>query len=138
MDSASGKCAKDNTVNTGERDPTREVEGTKLKGQSAVDPSVETAKKRDNCAISGDTYAIPFLLRGAAVIHGSGKDQVSKGDFLIGDEIADNIFGHRSSPSLVWWRFWTDLFAALLVAQGIESRGRARMAGSGYFEIGIE
>jgi hypothetical protein len=61
MDSASGKCAKDNTVNTGERDPTREVEGTKLKGQSAVDPSVETAKKRDNCAISGDTYAIPFL-----------------------------------------------------------------------------
>jgi len=31
---------------------------------------------------------------GAAVIHGSGKDQVSKGDFLIGDGIADSIFGH--------------------------------------------
>jgi hypothetical protein len=32
---------------------------------------------------------------GAAVIHGSGKDQVSKGHFLIGDGIADSIFGHR-------------------------------------------
>ena len=32
---------------------------------------------------------------GAAVIHGSRKDQVSKGDFLIGDGIADSIFGHR-------------------------------------------
>ncbi len=33
--------------------------------------------------------------RGAAVIHGSGHDQVSKGHFLIGDGIADSIFGHR-------------------------------------------
>jgi hypothetical protein len=32
--------------------------------------------------------------RGAAVIHGSGKDQVSKGHFLIGDGIGDSIFGH--------------------------------------------
>ena len=32
---------------------------------------------------------------GAAVIHGSGHDQVSKGHFLIGDGIADSIFGHR-------------------------------------------
>jgi hypothetical protein len=33
--------------------------------------------------------------RSAAVIHGSGQDQTSKGDFLIGDGIADGIFGHR-------------------------------------------
>jgi hypothetical protein len=31
----------------------------------------------------------------AAVSHGSGQDQVSKGDFLIGDGIGDSIFGHR-------------------------------------------
>jgi hypothetical protein len=39
--------------------------------------------------------------RGTAVIHGSGKDQVSEGDFLIGDD--DSIFGHRSSCSSVCW-----------------------------------
>jgi hypothetical protein len=33
--------------------------------------------------------------RGAAVIHGSGKDQVSKGHFLSGDGIGDSILGHR-------------------------------------------
>ena len=32
---------------------------------------------------------------GAAVSHGSGQDQVSKGHFLIGDGIGDSIFGHR-------------------------------------------
>jgi hypothetical protein len=39
--------------------------------------------------------------------HGSGKDQVRKGDFLIGDGIGDSTFRHRSSRSLVgggWWR----------------------------------
>ena len=40
---------------------------------------------------------------GTAVIHGSGKDQVSKGHFLIGDGIADSIFGHRSSRSSICW-----------------------------------
>ena len=56
---------------------------------------------------------------GAAVIHGSGKDQVSKGHFLIGDGIADSIFGYRSSRSLVGGllEVETDLFAALLVTE---------------------
>jgi hypothetical protein len=34
---------------------------------------------------------------GAAVIHGSGEDQESKGHFLIGDEIGDGFFGHSES-----------------------------------------
>ncbi len=38
---------------------------------------------------------------GAAVSHGSGHDQVSKGHFLIGDGIGNSVFGHRSSHSLV-------------------------------------
>jgi hypothetical protein len=37
--------------------------------------------------------------RGAAVIHGSGEDQVNIGHFLIGDEIGDGFFGHSESLS---------------------------------------
>jgi hypothetical protein len=52
---------------------------------------------------------------GAAVIHGSGKDQVSKGDFLIGDGIADSIFGHRSSRFSVCRRLGERLGAVSLL-----------------------
>ena len=38
--------------------------------------------------------------RSSAVIHGSGQDQVSKGHFLIGDGIADSIFGMGSRSSV--------------------------------------
>jgi hypothetical protein len=41
---------------------------------------------------------------GATVIHGSGQDQASKGDFLVGYGIGDCVFGHRSSRSSVCWR----------------------------------
>ena len=37
--------------------------------------------------------------RSAAVIHGSGQNQVSKGHFLIGDGIGDRVFGHSGSLS---------------------------------------
>jgi hypothetical protein len=72
---------------------------------------------------------------GAAVIHGSGKDQVSKGHFLIGDGIGDprhagagSIFGHRSSRFLVCWSLGltTDPFWALSRHRGVET-GCGRM-----------
>jgi hypothetical protein len=37
---------------------------------------------------------------GAAVTHGSGQDQVSKGHFLVGDGIGDWVFRHRESSFL--------------------------------------
>ena len=39
----------------------------------------------------------PAASAACAVVHGSGKDQVSKGHFLIGDGIGDCIFWHGES-----------------------------------------
>jgi len=76
---------------------------------------------------------------GAAVIHGSGKDQVSKGHFLIGDGIADSIFGHRSSRSLVWVGF---VCCSLSDTKGLRAAVGPSLgslgAGVGDFGTGIE
>ena len=44
--------------------------------------------------VGGGAGIEPDGFGGAAIIHGSGKDKVSKGHFLIGDGIGDVIFGH--------------------------------------------
>jgi hypothetical protein len=49
---------------------------------------------------------------------------VSKGHFLIGDGIADSIFGHRSSRSFGLLEMEMSLFAAVSVTERVESRGR--------------
>ncbi len=44
--------------------------------------------------VGGGAGIEPDGFGGAAIIHGSGKNQVSKGHFLIGDGIGDVVFGH--------------------------------------------